>query len=235
MLLLWCDSKVQSYPAGLCLNCRRNLFQCAKNKKDKVDWDWIGRAHPKLLWDNFELSTERYDPCTHSDVTCTLCQVARYNPIGRKKVSKFAKPKLGAKGEPIVQPKTRVSPKKICSKCMAETGPGLPHSQSQCTSKSAKKNIVEMIAKESVRGQEQILSASLKNNVNEKGRDPGEELRLTGLQGGNPLSVTVGKPKKVEDKFISTEFMASLQKKLNCSQRKLLLLAREFKKRRGEV
>ena len=83
------DSKVQSYPAGLCLNCRRNLFQCAKNKKDKVDWDWIGRAHPKLLWDNFELSTERYDPCTHSDVTCTLCQVARYNPIGRKKVSKF--------------------------------------------------------------------------------------------------------------------------------------------------
>ena len=144
------DSKVQSYPAGLCLNCRRNLFQCAKNKKDKVDWDWIGRAHPKLLWDNFELSTERYDPCTHSDVTCTLCQVARYNPIGRKKVSKFAKPKLGAKGEPIVQPKTRVSPKKICPKCMAETGPGLPHSQSQCTSKSAKKNIVEMIAKESV-------------------------------------------------------------------------------------
>ena len=70
------DSKVQSYPAGLCLNCRRHLFQCAKNKKDKVDWDWIGRAHPKLLWDNFELSTERYDPCTHSDVTCTLCQVA---------------------------------------------------------------------------------------------------------------------------------------------------------------
>ena len=83
------DSKVQSYPAGLCLNCRRHLFQCAKNKKDKVDWDWIGRAYPKLLWDKFELSTERYDPCTHSDVTCTLCQVARYNPIGRKKVSKF--------------------------------------------------------------------------------------------------------------------------------------------------
>ena len=34
----------------------------------------------------------------------------------------------------------------------------------------------------------------------------------------------------MEDKLISSEFMASLQKKLNCSQRKLLQLAREFKK-----
>ena len=43
--------------------------------------------------------------------------------------------------------------------------------------------------------------------------------------------MTVGKPKKLEDKVVRPEFMASLpKKKLNCSQRKLLLLAREFKK-----
>ena len=71
------------------------------------------------------------------------------------------------------------------------------------------------------------MSASLKNVVNEKGGESGEELRFTGLQGGNTLSVTVGKPKKLEDKLISSEFMASLQKKLNYSQRKLLQLARE--------
>ena len=61
------DSKVQSYPAGLCLNCRRNLFQCAKNKKDKVDWDWIGRAHPKLLW---EQGSKAYLEDPHSCLPC---------------------------------------------------------------------------------------------------------------------------------------------------------------------
>ena len=222
------DSKVQSYPAGICTSCRRLLFMCAKAKKNKVDWEWIGRSNPKLLWDKFELSKERFDPSTHSDQTCTLCQVAKYSPVGKKKVSKFAKPRLALEGEPIVKPKPRANQKKVCPKCKAVTGPGLPHTQ--CTSKSGKRNIVDMIAKESVKGQEQILSASLKNVVNEKGGEPGEELRLTGLQGGNPLSVTVGKPQKMEDNFITPEFMASLQKKLNCSQRKLLLLAREFKK-----
>ena len=81
-----------------------------------------------------------------------------------------------------------------------------------------------------MKGQEQILSSSLKNIVNEKGGEPGEELRLGGLKGGNPLSVTVGKAKKLEDKLITPEFMASLQKKLNISSRKLMLLARDFKK-----
>ena len=106
------------------------------------------------------------------------------------------------------------------------TGKGLPHT---CTINSGKRNIVELIAKESVKGQEQILSSSLKNIVNEKGGEPGEELRLGGLKGGNPLSVTVGKAKKLEDKLITPEFMASLQKKLNISSRKLLQLARDFK------
>ena len=225
------DSKVQSYPAGVCSSCRRLLFMCAKAKKNKVDWEWMGRSNPKLVWDKFELPKERFDPSTHSDQTCTLCQVAKFSPVGKKKVSSFAKPNLAkAKaGEPIVKPKPRSSnQRKVCPKCKAVTGPGLPHTQ--CTFKSGKRNIVDLIAKESVSGQEQILSASLKNVVNEKGGEPGEELRFTGLQGGNPLSVTVGKPKKLEDKLISSEFMASLQKKLNCSQRKLLQLAREFKK-----
>ena len=54
--------------------------------------------------------------------------------------------------------------------------------------------------------------------------------------GGNPLPGTVGKPKKLEDKLVRPEFMASLpKKKLTCSHRKLLLLARELKKAGGEV
>ena len=217
------DSKIESFPAGLCPSCRRHLFQCAK----KVNWEWINRPHPRLLWDKFELQNERFDPSTHSPATCSICKVARYTPVGQKKVSRLEKPKLAPRGEPIVNPKPRKSSTNICPKCKAITGPGLPHS---CTSKAGKINIVELIGKEDVSGQEQILSAGLKNVVNEKGGEPGEELRMTGLRGGNQLSVTVGKAKKQQVHLITPEFMAQLQKKLNCSTRKLLILARDFKK-----
>ena len=76
------DSKVQSYPAGVCSSCRRLLFMCAKAKKNKVDWERMGRSNPKLVWDKFELPKERFDPSTHSDQTCTLCQVAKFSPVG---------------------------------------------------------------------------------------------------------------------------------------------------------
>ena len=79
-------------------------------------------------------------------------------------------------------------------------------------------------------GQEQILSESLKTLVCEKGEVAGEEMRLKGLKGGNSLAVTVGKSsEKPAAKPISSGFMASLQKKLNCSEKKLLMLAKELK------
>ena len=59
------------------------------------------------------------------------------------------------------------------------TGPGLSHFP--CTSKAGKRNIVDLIGKESVPGQEQILSAALKNVVNEKGGEPGDKVRMTGV------------------------------------------------------
>ena len=169
------DSKIESYPAGLCPPCRTRLFECGKAKANKVDWDWLGRPHPKLLWDKFELQNERFDPSQHSALTCTICQVAKYTPVGQKKVSRFEKPKLVSKGEPIVNPRPRANSKKICPKCKVVTGPGLSHFP--CTFKAGKKNVVELIGKENVPGQEQILSEALKNVVNEKGGEPGEELR----------------------------------------------------------
>ena len=218
------DSKIESYPAGLCPSCRSRLFECGKG----VDWNWLGRPHPKLLWDKFELQNERFDPSTHSALSCSICQVAKYTPVGQKRISKFEKPKLGPKGEFTVNPIPRANSTKICPTCKVVTGPGLSHFP--CTSKAGKGNIVELIGKESVGGQEQILSAALKNVVNEKGGEPGDEVRMKGLRGGNPLCVTAGKAKKEKPKLITPEFMAQLQKKLNCSMRKLLLLARDFKK-----
>ena len=55
-------------------------------------------------------------------------------------------------------------------------------------------------------------------------------MMLTGFRGGNPVSVTVGKSAaKPSPQPIDLEFMVNLQKKLNCSQKKLLMLIRKLK------
>lgn len=54
-------------------------------------------------------------------------------------------------------------------------------------------------------------------------------MKLNQLKGGNKLSVTVGQPKTAKSDPISFDFLASLQKKLQCSENKLLMLAREFR------
>ena len=55
-------------------------------------------------------------------------------------------------------------------------------------------------------------------------------MRLKGLRGGNSLTVTVGKPsEKPVSHILTREFIQKLQKKLNCSERKLLIMCREFR------
>ena len=131
------------------------------------------------------------------------------------------------KGEVDPPPPKKVIPKKICFVCKQETGRGLPH---PCTPNAAKKNLSVLIGKETATGQEQVLGESLKNLAGVKGAEPGEELRLTGLRGGNQLSVTVGKSaEKPDPLLINSELMARLQKKLHCSERAVLKTAREFK------
>ena len=56
-------------------------------------------------------------------------------------------------------------------------------------------------------------------------------MRLRGMQGGNSISVTIGQPKpsrKIAP--LNAQFMASLQKKLDCSESKLIMVAREFRR-----
>ena len=56
----------------------------------------------------------------------------------------------------------------------------------------------------------------------------GAQLKLNRLRDGNKLTVTLGK-NKTKPIVISTDFMVSMMKKLNCSERKLLMLYRQFK------
>ena len=112
-------------------------------------------------------------------------------------------------------------------KCKQTIGRGIPH---LCTPCSVQKNIVDMISGQPSKGQEQIISESLKNIVPEKGSEPGGKMRLKGLRGGNSLTVTVGKPsEKPVSHILTREFIQKLQKKLNCSERKLLIMCREFR------
>ena len=111
-------------------------------------------------------------------------------------------------------------------KCKQTIGRGIPH---PCTRRSVQKNIVDMISGQPSKGQEQIISESLKNIVPEKGSEPGGKMRLKGLHGGNPLMITVGKPyKKLESDILTRELIQNVQKKLNCSERKLLMMCKEF-------
>ena len=125
----------------------------------------MGRPNPKVKWNKFELDRSRFDESQHSIDSCQVCQVAKYTPIGKKKISSFEKPRFAPDGGPIVTTLKRSSPKKICLKCKGEVSAGKGH---LCTSKAAKRNIVEMISQQSTTVQEQILSASLKTVVNEK-------------------------------------------------------------------
>ena len=192
-----------------------------------VNWDWAGRTDPKIKWDLFHLKSERFDPDKHEAATCRICTVAKWTPIGKPKISPVMKPKVVPKGEISPPPLKKLIPKKICHKCKQETGPGLPH---PCTLNSSKKNLSQLISQETATGQEQVLGESLKNLVAVKGGEPGKELRLTGLRGGNPLSVTVGKSTEGPDPLlIDSELMARLQKKLRLPEQAILKLAREFK------
>ena len=148
------DSKVKSYPAGLCSYCRTQLNACKRG----MDWEEEGRQHPRLKWDQFQLRFDRYDESKHNAETCQICIVAKWSPVGKKNVSPNSKPKVLNKGETESPPAKKIEEKKVCIDCKQVTGKGIPHN---CTKNAAKRNLSEMIAKESTAGQEQILSESL--------------------------------------------------------------------------
>ena len=146
------DSSVKNFPAGLCSTCRYiivllissyhsnfriNLNSCKKG----VDWDSIGRTDPRIKWSNFHLIKERYDPKTHDKDNCKICFVARWNPVGKGKTSLSLPPR----DIDTISNSTKVSEKKICTKCRQDIGRGIPH---PCTANFVKQNIVHLISKE---------------------------------------------------------------------------------------
>ena len=214
------DSNFREHPAGLCSSCRWYLFACKRGD----NWDEIQKPDPRLKWDAFQLEHGRFKEHLHDAAECQVCLLARFNPVGE--------PAFNADNMYVMKSWEPVPPEKtykFCDKCYQHIGKGIPH---PCTVGSAKKHLANMVAQLPTNGQGQVVAECLKGLASSSSSKDGSgaEMRLNQLRGGNRLSVRVGKAQTSKPTPISTEFLVSLQKKLNCSENKLLMLCREFRK-----
>ena len=73
-----------------------------------------------------------------------------------------------------------------------------------------------------------MIEKTVKTIVQAKGVQLEKEVRLKGLRGGNSLAIKVGTSSEPPN-VLTANFMLSLKKKLNCSEAKLLTIARSLK------
>ena len=213
------DSTLREQPIGLCSNCRWYLFACQRGDK----WEDVGRPDPRERWDEFELEHGRFNEREHTADNCRICELVKWNPVGE--------PEINANKRYLMKSKAPVPPEKknfkFCPSCYQHTGPGIPH---PCTPGAAKKNLAKLVSQLDETGQQQVVASSLKHLASSSKTESGSEMRLTQLRGGNRLSVTLGKAKAPKSTSLTSEFVSSLQKKLSCSGRKIMMTIRELKK-----
>ena len=123
-------------------------------------------------------------PCS-----CSVCE------IGRLKNKAYVKHKE-AVTEPVGRPRTKPAPEEpepvtVCKLCFSTWAVGQPH---ECTRKSKRENVEELVRKTSMKSKERIISSQLKEVFEDKGiSSKGGTAKLT--TGGTPLQATLGKPK----------------------------------------
>ena len=213
------DSALREQPTGLCSSCRLDLFASARRVQ------WGGRnPNPREKWDAYELEHGRFKEKEHQPDSCQICLLAHHNPVGEKMRGGEWRRMLQSR-EPVPPEKKK---KKFCTNCYQYIGPGIPH---KCTEASAKKNLANIIKDMSTRDQEQVVGECAKSLAASRGTNRVTSMRLRGMRGGNPISVTIGQPKSSRKIApLNAQFMASLQKKLDCSESKLIMVAREFRR-----
>ena len=120
----------QSYPAGLCSTCNRNLSRVSSNSLGS-------RPDPRLKWRQHQLEsinipddTVPSEQCAHES-KCPICSLARFHPVGKTgHKDKVHNPKMDPKGlsDALLQPKVdvKVEPA-LCHLCYAHMGKGLAH------------------------------------------------------------------------------------------------------------
>ena len=213
------DSTLREQPSGLCNYCRWYLYACQRGER----WEEVGREDPRLRWDVYELEHGRFREAEHTPDSCQICELAKWNPVADPDPQKRY---MLQSREPVPEEKKQTS-FKFCSHCYQHIGRGIPH---PCTPANAKKNLAKIISEMSEDDQGQMVAACAKNLASTSGVEQGTPMRLNQLKGGNPLTLTLGRTRQSKPKIISTDFMVSLQKTLNCSENKLLKVARDFRK-----
>ena len=146
-----------------------------------------------------------------------MCEIARKTLDYKEFATKHSNP-IGA---PPIHPKSP-PPKVItlCSKCLSEIGQGKPH---QCYKTQKRENISEFVRSSSTKTTGQVTATGLKKVADEEGVSTrGGTVALS--TGGNPLSVQIGVPKKIQPKsaHFSHENLKMLQAANNLSDRSLL-------------
>ena len=99
------DRTVQSYPAGICDYCRRELYFCKKAEENNEE------IKPRKEWSNFQLEEVKVPQVSSSvsECPCPLCRCSKFNPIGVQGSKEIVnKPEVNPSGGKIdceIQPK----------------------------------------------------------------------------------------------------------------------------------
>ena len=127
------DLNIQSYPAGCCGICKKNLYLCKKAEKNSEV------INPKITesWRQFVLEDIRVPRISEecSTCPCPMCCCATFNPIGFKgKKSIVNKPIINPSGanmecevQTAVSGRGRGRSRGICAVCGQVTGRGIQH------------------------------------------------------------------------------------------------------------
>ena len=214
------NKKWEWLPTVVCNSCRTRL------QKDNSEVYFAGLTRQSYT----EMTPPRpMTRATYGVCLCSVCLVGRENAAGSLHVTSR---------NPIGRPSTSSSegaqspyPVVKCSDCSGIIARGVDH---PCTARARKENLIEMITQASPKTKRQVLAHTLKGVFDEEGQSTrGGSVSLA--TGGRPILATLGKQKYAPSPFFSNEALNNLQKRLNCSDRKLLILANFLRVYAGKV
>ena len=233
------DCTVESFPVGLCNTCKDSLYKC---KRSEVDWNEV---RPQDTWLQFKLENIKVPRINANsyECPCTLCNCARFNPIGVLGTKSVVnKPTVNVSGEKMeceVQPKVTECGPKYCTICLQIIGRGIRHgcnqrdvhlakvgrltcgrSSQRSTVTKRKRNLSELVGRESEETQEQIVSSAIQRIKESKGQSFRLKLPYGGGLAGMGTEISIGKKEEAPTP-LPIEVFTEIKKHLISSRKKM--------------
>ena len=207
--------EVESFPLGLDSTCQRHLRRLSQADGDPK----VRRKDLEAKWGRFKM--ENIIVSRGTPHSCHLCKLVKSNPVletpGQAKCKKRS---MSCDDEDKENKKSKTETENICKYCLQKTGRGIPH---KCSREKRKSNLVDLFSKEPSSGQEQMLGGCIKSYMKDNNLEAVDTMRLSGLKGGNKLTVQAGAEKHTKEApaKLDVDFYARAQKKLNLSSAKV--------------